>query len=84
MGSRRRFTREFKEGAVRRMEMGVPVAEVGRQARSEVFQVPVPPVAVEPSPSWSHHIAEWPIVSPRMPARSVTSSKVPSPRLWKR
>ncbi len=30
MGSRRRFTREFKEGAVRRMEMGVPVAEVAR------------------------------------------------------
>jgi transposase len=28
--SRRRFTREFKEAAVRRMEMGVPVAEVAR------------------------------------------------------
>jgi transposase len=30
--SRRRFTREFKEAAVRRMEMGVPVAEVARTA----------------------------------------------------
>jgi transposase len=30
--SRRRFTREFKEAAVRRMEMGVPVAEVARAA----------------------------------------------------
>jgi transposase len=28
--SRRRFTREFKEAAVRRMEMGVPVGEVAR------------------------------------------------------
>lgn len=28
--SRRRFTREFKEAAVRRMEMGVPVTEVAR------------------------------------------------------
>ena len=28
--SRRRFTREFKEAAVRRLEMGVPVAEVAR------------------------------------------------------
>jgi transposase len=28
--SRRRFTREFKEAAVRRMEIGVPVAEVAR------------------------------------------------------
>jgi transposase len=28
--SRRRFTREFKEAAVRRLEMGVPVAEVSR------------------------------------------------------
>jgi transposase-like protein len=28
--SRRRFTREFKEAAVRRVEMGVPVAEVAR------------------------------------------------------
>lgn len=26
--SRRRFTREFKEAAVRRIEMGVPVGEV--------------------------------------------------------
>ena len=30
--SGRRFTREFKESAVRRMEMGVAVAEVGRAA----------------------------------------------------
>jgi len=30
--SRRRFTREFKEAAVQRMEMGVPVAEVARAA----------------------------------------------------
>lgn len=30
--SRRRFTREVKEAAVRRMEMGVPVAEVARAA----------------------------------------------------
>jgi transposase len=30
--SRRRFTREFKEAAVRRMEMGVPVVEVARTA----------------------------------------------------
>jgi len=30
--SRRRFTREFKEAAVRRIEMGVPVAEVARAA----------------------------------------------------
>jgi transposase len=30
--SRRRFTREFKEATVRRMEMGVPVAEVARAA----------------------------------------------------
>jgi transposase len=28
--SRRRFTREFKEAAVRRLEMGVPVVEVAR------------------------------------------------------
>jgi transposase len=28
--SRRRFTREFKEAAVRRVEMGVPVAQVAR------------------------------------------------------
>ena len=28
--SRRRFTREFKEAAVRRLEMGIPVAEVAR------------------------------------------------------
>jgi transposase len=30
--SRRRFTREFKEAAVRRLEMGVPVGEVARAA----------------------------------------------------
>jgi transposase len=30
--SRRRFTREFKEAAVRRLAMGVPVAEVARAA----------------------------------------------------
>lgn len=30
--SRRKFTREFKEAAVRRLEMGVPVAEVARAA----------------------------------------------------
>jgi len=30
--SRRRFTREFKEAAVRRLEMGVPMAEVARAA----------------------------------------------------
>ena len=30
--SGRRFTREFKESGVRRMEMGVAVAEVGRAA----------------------------------------------------
>lgn len=30
MGERRRFTREFKEAAVRRMELGVATAEVAR------------------------------------------------------
>jgi len=30
MGSRRKFTREFKEAAARRMEMGVRTAEVAR------------------------------------------------------
>src|SRR5579862_6050634 len=28
--SRRKFTKEFKEAAVRRVEMGIPVAEVAR------------------------------------------------------
>jgi len=38
---RRKFTREFKEAAVRRMEMGVPVAEVARASEvnpSELYR----------------------------------------------
>lgn len=38
---RRKFTREFKEAAVRRLEMGVPVAEVARASEvnpSELYR----------------------------------------------
>ena len=46
--SRRKFTKEFKEAAVRRLELGVSIAEVARACEVD------PKVLVQTEPMWLH------------------------------